>query len=76
SEKLVADMLERTATMASYSTSMKLDYEHQRPLEVEAIVGNPLRAAQAQRADLIRIETVYRQLKMLDSRNRSLKRKS
>lgn len=70
SEELVADMLERTAKMAPYSTSMKLDYEHQRPLEVEAIVGNPLRAAQVQGADLIRIETVYRQLKMLDGHNR------
>ncbi len=68
-ETLIVEMLDRTAKMAPYSTSMKLDYQHRRPLEVEAIVGNPLRAAQAQGAVLVRIEMVYRQLKVLDALN-------
>ena len=42
----VQKMLDDTARMAPYKTSMKLDYENPRPLEFEAIVGNPLRAAE------------------------------
>jgi 2-dehydropantoate 2-reductase len=54
--------------MKPYSTSMKIDYDEGRPLEVEAIVGNPLRAAQAVGVTIPRIEMLYHQLKMLDQR--------
>lgn len=64
-EKMLAD----TAKMKPYKTSMMLDYEAGRPMEVEAIYGNPLRAAQAADTALPRLETLYRQLKFLDASN-------
>lgn len=67
----ISTMLEHTAQMKPYKTSMKLDYDHGRPLEVESIFGNPLRAAQQAGVDLPRVQTLYQQLKFLDSRNRT-----
>lgn len=39
------DMLTATTRMKPYRTSMKIDFDEARPLEVEAILGNPVRAA-------------------------------
>jgi 2-dehydropantoate 2-reductase len=64
-------MLADTAQMKPYRTSMKIDFDAGRPMEVEAIYGNPLRAAQAAGATLPRLETLYRQLKFLDQRGQS-----
>lgn len=64
---LIQTMLDHTATMKPYRTSMKIDFEERRPLEVEAIVGNPLRAAQQAGVDTPRIEMLYHQLKSLDA---------
>lgn len=65
----VQNMLDRTAKMKSYKTSMKIDYDLKRPLEVEAIVGSPLRLAEAAGTNLPQIRTLYRQLKFLDRKN-------
>ena len=41
-------MLEATRTMKPYATSMKVDFDNNRPLEVESIIiGEPLRRGQA-----------------------------
>lgn len=69
-KSFIAKMLDYTANIQPYRTSMKIDYDQRRPLEVEAIFGNPLRMAQAARADLPRIATLYQQLKFLDAKNR------
>ncbi len=45
SPNLVEQMLATTKTMRAYKTSMALDYENGRPMEIEAIVGNTVRAA-------------------------------
>lgn len=63
-------MLTHTEQMTPYLTSMKLDYEAGRPLEVEAIVGNPLRWATARGAILPKITMLYHQLQFLDQRDR------
>ncbi|MEO1147491.1 MAG: putative 2-dehydropantoate 2-reductase, partial [Cyanobacteria bacterium J06638_22] len=63
-------MLDHTAEMRPYRTSMKIDYDEKRPLEVEAMYGAPLRTAQAQGVALPHIETLYHQLKFLDQQNR------
>lgn len=63
-------MISDTEAMVPYRTSMKLDYDLGRPLELEAIYGNPLRAARQRGSDLRRIDTLYRQLRFLDERNR------
>ncbi len=63
-------MLDHTANMKPYKTSMKLDYDHQQPLELNAIFGNPLKLATGKGATLPQITTLYRQLRFLDTRNR------
>lgn len=63
---VIAKMLAHTEAMTPYLTSMKLDYDRQQPLEVEAIVGNPLRLAQASGALLPKITMLYQQLQFLD----------
>ncbi len=64
----IHEMVAATAQMQPYRTSMKLDYDAGRPLEVEAIFGRPLRLAQAAGLAVGHLDTVYRQLKFLDSR--------
>ena len=63
-------MLDHTAQMKPYRTSMKLDYDSGRPLELEAIFGNPLRMAAQNGVELSRIGMLYRQLVFLDRRRR------
>jgi 2-dehydropantoate 2-reductase len=65
----VQEMMDRTDRMKPYRTSMKIDYDEHRRMEVEAIFGNPFRAAQEAGAPSPLIETLYRQLKFLDARN-------
>jgi 2-dehydropantoate 2-reductase len=67
-DSFVKKMLDYTDKMQPYRTSMKLDYDEKRALEVEAIFGNPLRMAQAAGVNLPKIEMLYRQLKFLDVR--------
>lgn len=69
-DSFIQKMLDYTEKMNPYLTSMKLDYNGKRPLEIEAIVGNPLRMAKKAGVDLPRIDLLYRQLKFLDVRNR------
>ena len=68
-DHFIQKMLDYTEKMKPYLTSMKLDYEGKKPLEVEAIVGNPLRMAKETGIDLPMISLLYRQLKFLDARN-------
>ncbi len=45
-ESIIADNLDATAKMTPYKTSMLLDFESKRPMEVEAILGNAVKFAQ------------------------------
>lgn len=69
----IETMLDHTDKMKPYLTSMKLDYDAQRPLEIEAMFGNPLRFSQQAGVDLPRIEMLYKQLRFLDRKNRGFK---
>jgi 2-dehydropantoate 2-reductase len=69
-DEFLGRMVDETLEMRPYLTSMKLDYEGRRPLEIEAIFANPLRAARAEGVDLPRIGTLYGQLALLDRRSR------
>jgi 2-dehydropantoate 2-reductase len=62
-------MLANTVKMKPYATSMKLDFDHHQPMEIEAIFGNPLRAAQQAGVASPLLEMLYRQLAFLDVRN-------
>ena len=68
-DEIVAKMLANTDKMTPYRTSMKIDYDERRPLEVEAIFGNPLRAVQRAGGESPLLGQLYRQLKFLDARN-------
>jgi 2-dehydropantoate 2-reductase len=61
-------MMEYTDSMGPYRPSMLIDYENGRPLEVEAIFGNPLRAARDVNTDLPAVEEVYEELRAMDAR--------
>ncbi len=69
-DTVIPDLLVKTEQMVSYRTSMKIDYELGRPLEVEAILGFPLKIAHQQGISLPRIQTLYHLLSYLDSSNR------
>ena len=63
-------MLNDTRKMVPYASSMLLDFQAGRPMEIEAIFGNPIRAAKASGYTPARIEMLYRLLCFLDSRAR------
>ena len=69
-DSFIDQMLDHTAKMKPYRTSMKIDYDEKRVLEVEAIFGNPLKMVQRAGTQLPRIATLYQQLKFLDAKNR------
>lgn len=69
-DAIVAKLLDHTEKMTPYRTSMKIDFDERRPMEVEAIYGNPLRAAQTAGAKSPLVEILYRQLTFLDTANR------
>lgn len=66
----IRHMLDVTAEMAPYRTSMKVDFDERKALEIDAILGAPLRAARRAGVDCPGIEALYRQLAFLDARNR------
>ena len=69
SQDFVQLMLDSTAVMTPYLTSMKLDFDNHRPLEVESIYGNPIRAAQQKGVAMAKTEVLYRQLCFLNECN-------
>ena len=68
SDGFVDRMLADTRKMISYDSSMKLDFNAGRPMEIEALYGNPVRAAEAAGFDPALIRALYRQLKFLEAR--------
>ncbi|MEM6458477.1 MAG: putative 2-dehydropantoate 2-reductase [Planctomycetota bacterium] len=62
-DAFIAQMLDYTAKMRPYQPSMMLDHEAGRPLEVESIVGDPLRAGRAAGCDLPEMGRLYDELK-------------
>ncbi|HBL62115.1 MAG TPA: putative 2-dehydropantoate 2-reductase [Cyanobacteria bacterium UBA8803] len=67
-ESFIQNRLEDTVKMKPYRTSMKIDYDFQRPLEIEAIFENPLRAAQKAGVPVPQLTMLYQQLKFLEAR--------
>ncbi len=67
---MVEKMMANTGTMGAYRPSMLLDYENKLPLEVEAILGEPVRRAAALNVSVPTIEAQYRLTAFLDRLNR------
>lgn len=70
-ESHVQQMLTYTRNMVPYASSMLLDYQARRPLELEAIFGNPIRFAVAAGYQPKRIQMLHSQLQFIDWRNRA-----
>jgi 2-dehydropantoate 2-reductase len=73
-DDFIGIMLEHTHKMKPYRTSMKIDFDESRPLEVEAILGNPLRVAQRAGIQLPQISVLYRMLKFVDAQKQEAER--
>jgi 2-dehydropantoate 2-reductase len=71
SSDFIDTMLDYTAKMKPYRTSMKIDYDAGQPLEVESIVGNPLRMAQQAGLELPQMTMLYQQLTFLAAQQSS-----
>ena len=56
--------IEHTYTMPPYKTSMLLDYENNQPMEIEAILGNTVRAAQRVNVSCPRLDSLYALMKL------------
>jgi 2-dehydropantoate 2-reductase len=66
-ESHVDYLMDHTDNMVPYDSSMRLDFLAGRAMELEAIFGNPLRAAQQSGFAAKRIDSLYRQLRFLQS---------
>jgi 2-dehydropantoate 2-reductase len=62
-------MMERTEKMRPYKTSMLLDFEGKRPMEIEAIVGEPLREAKRLGISAPFLEIIYNFLILVERAN-------
>jgi 2-dehydropantoate 2-reductase len=65
SPSLVEQMLATTRAMPAYKTSMALDYENGRPMEIEAILGNTVRAARKVGVATPNLDAIYALSKMV-----------
>ncbi len=65
-EELPQQMYKTTKKMTPYKTSMLLDYENGRAMEMEAILGEPLRIADKLGVAVPTMKTIYRLLKALE----------
>ncbi len=66
----IHNMIANTNEMVPYKTSMLLDFQEHRPMEVEAILGEPLRAARNAGVHVPKMEVIYCQLKFFDMHRR------
>ncbi|MEM7180531.1 MAG: 2-dehydropantoate 2-reductase [Spirochaetota bacterium] len=61
--------IEMTAKMKPYKTSMLLDFENHREMEVEAILGAPLVVAQRHNMKVPHLSSIYALLQQLNQKN-------
>ena len=64
-EQAVTDMIEYTRAFAAYKPSMLQDFNANRPLEVESIVGSPVKIARKNGVPAPMLETVYALMKLI-----------
>lgn len=62
------EQMKRTEKMGSYKPSTLIDFEAGRPLELEAIWGEPLRAGIAAGASMPRLAALYQELRAINTR--------
>jgi 2-dehydropantoate 2-reductase len=62
---LIEQMIGSTHSMPAYKTSMALDYENNRPMEIEAILGNTVRAGRKYSVPMPALESIYALARMI-----------
>ena len=65
---LIKQMIPYTEAMGHYRSSMQVDRNESRPMEVEAILGEPLRQARQAGVQMPKLASLYELLSILDSR--------
>ena len=65
SPNLIEQMLATTKAMPAYKTSMALDYQNGRPMEIEAILGNTVRAGRKVGVATPNLDAIYALAKMV-----------
>lgn len=69
-DELISENIEYTRNFEPYASSMLADFRRNRPLEVDAIVGNTYRIALKNKIAVPYIETIYALLKSVDAKQR------
>lgn len=72
-DAVVHAMMSQTATMGDYRTSMAIDYVQGRPLEVEAILGEPVRRAARHGVPAATMAALYALVRSADLSRRGLR---
>ena len=67
-DEFIQTMLAYTIEMTPYRTSMKIDYDEGRPMEISTMFETPLQFARNKQIDLPLIDMLTRQLQFLDRR--------
>ena len=67
-EKFVEKMISMTDVMIPYSPSMKLDYDHHRPMEIDYIYTRPLRIAREAGVPMPKLEMLEAELRFIEER--------
>jgi len=65
---LVDQLIVGTRAMPAYKTSMALDYENGRPMEIEAILGNVVRAGRKHAIAMPALESIYALARMVEGK--------
>jgi 2-dehydropantoate 2-reductase len=65
-ENVIDQRLAETRTMGSYKSSMQLDRQNNRPMEVEAILGEPVRAAAMAGIAMPLVAELYRLMRIVN----------
>ncbi len=66
-EALAQQMIDMTIKMKPYAPSMKLDYDHRRPMEIEYIYSKPIETARKAGFEMHKISMLEKQLRFIQS---------
>jgi 2-dehydropantoate 2-reductase len=66
-ESLAQQMINMTIKMKPYAPSMKLDYDHRRPMEIEYIYSKPIETARKAGFEMHKISMLEKQLRFIQS---------
>lgn len=66
-EGLAQQMIDMTIKMKPYAPSMKLDFDHHRPMEIEYIYSKPIEAARRAGFEMHKISMLEKQLRFIQS---------